>query len=188
MHVIPNHRVRLVALGLMAAVSVGACAGQPAGSVAGSPSSQAPTSHVIPTTTATPSPNATEPNATPTANGGIQNLVISSAGKSELTAAYAASIGVPISDVQGAGPLPGETYYAYEPTTNTYWAMAGFDASATAPPDAIGTFQDRGTEGLFKKVGAGAWQVSPTGDTNYCGVLQFFPAAVLTAWALPTTP
>ena len=49
-------------------------------------------------------------------------------------------------------------------------------------------FQDGGAEGLYKKSGSGPWKVSQGGEPTLCGELQWFPAAVMRAWSLPTAP
>ncbi len=51
-----------------------------------------------------------------TVTGGLRNLVISSAVRSELTAAYVAYGRIPPSDV--AGTRPGSVHYAYDPATD----------------------------------------------------------------------
>jgi hypothetical protein len=118
----------------------------------------------------------------------VQNLVITSAGKGDLTAAYVAFRQISPSDVLGGGPMPGSVYYAYVPATDTYWALAAFEPSSTASQNAQVGFQDGGSIGMFRKVATDAWQVGNPGIPTFCGEVQWFPAAVLAAWSLPTTP
>ena len=119
-----------------------------------------------------------------TVTGGIRNLPISSAVRSELTAAYAAYKRISPSDV--AGTQPGSVHYAYDPATNTYWALANFAPSATAPMRVTVGFQDGASWGFFTKVGSGPWRAQEGGEPIVCLEVPFFPRAVLTAWSLPT--
>jgi hypothetical protein len=119
-----------------------------------------------------------------TVTGGIRNLAISSAVRSELTAAYVTYKKISPSDV--AGTEPGSVHYAYDPTTDTYWALANFAPSGTAPPKVTVGFQDGASWGFFTKVGAGPWQAQEGGEPVVCLEVLFFPRAVLTAWSLPT--
>jgi hypothetical protein len=93
--------------------------------------------------------------------------------------------GISLSDVAGAGPTAGSVYYAYDPSTDTYWALATFAASSTASMNAQVGFQDGGGTGMFKKAGAtGAWQATRGSFPEICGEVTYFPAAVLTAWSI----
>jgi hypothetical protein len=127
------------------------------------------------------------PGATPAAPGGIRNLAISSAERSELTQAFMAHKGISLSDVQGAGPLPGSVYYAYDPATGTYWALAAFDPSSTASSKVSVDFQDGGGTGMFRMASGGSWQVQNSGVPSTCSELLFFPKAVLQTWRMPTS-
>src|SRR5262249_15254358 len=124
------------------------------------------------------------PSATPT---GIQNLVISSAGKSQLAAAFVAAKGISLSDLAGGGPEAGSVYYAYDPSTDTYWALASFTPSSTASMNVQVGFQDGGSYGMYRKTGSGSWQVEQPGFPEICGEVKFFPPAVLTAWSISSS-
>ncbi|HEY7324790.1 MAG TPA: hypothetical protein VH520_08175 [Streptosporangiaceae bacterium] len=124
------------------------------------------------------------PSPTPT---GIQNLVISSAGKSDLTAAFVAFKGISLSDIAGGGPTAGSVYYAYDPSTGTYWALADFAPSSTASMNVQVGFQDGGSFGMYRKTGSGAWQVEQPGFPEICGEVKFFPPAVLMAWSISSS-
>ena len=119
-----------------------------------------------------------------TVTGGIRNLVISSAVRSELTAAYVAYRRISPSDV--AGTRPGSVHYAYDPATDTYWALANFTPSGTASLRINVGFQDGASWGFFTKVGPGPWEAQTGGEPVVCLEVRFFPPAVLTAWSLPT--
>jgi len=177
-------RVILVGLALLATAGMSACSANRAPSIAG-PGMDHTTSPAA-TGAASPSPDA--PSATPGASGNVQNLVVSAAVRSELTAAYVAYKGIQLSDVAGASPMPASVYYAYDPATESYWAMASFEPSSTAPLSVQVAFQDGARSGMFRKVGTRPWQVQITLNPVLCGELKFFPPAVLAAWALPTAP
>ena len=180
MHTIVKCRAILVGLALMATAGLSACSANQTPNSAGPDNGQT----TAPAATAAASQPAAVPSPTPT---GIQNLVISSAEKSDLTAAYVASKSISISDLAGGGPEAGSVYYAYDPSTDTYWALASFAPSSTASLNVQVGFQDGGSYGMYKKAGSGSWQVQQPGFPEICGEAKFFPQAVLTAWGISTS-
>jgi len=180
MHAIGVAPRMLVVLGLLAAIGVAGCSdfstSHPVAAVLNQPVSAgtaAPSSQPTATATAAPSSRA------------IQNLLVSAAVRSELVAAFAALNNWPLSYVNGTEP--GSVYYAYDPATDTYWAMAHIQPSATGLREEPAGWQDGGNVGLFKKVGSGPWKAGVAGIPVECGLLRFFPRGVLAAWSLPTT-
>jgi hypothetical protein len=172
---------RRILLGLLAAAGVAGCSAistpHPVASVLNQP---------VTRTASGPASSATaKPSASATGDA-IQNLVLSTAVRSELGAEFAAVADIPPSYVLGA--KPGSIYYAYEPATDTYWAMATFEESATALKNDPAGFQDGGNVGLFWRVGTGAWHGGLGGIPLTCAELRFFPKGVLAAWSLPTSP
>jgi hypothetical protein len=170
------------ALGLLAAVGITGCTGSsaPVAATASQPASLAASASAAAPSAAAPAPAVTS-SAAPSASGAVQNLIVSAAMRSELLAAYAAFRNIPASDVQG---VPGSVYYAYQPTTGTYWALAKYEpASGDSQTVQVG-FQDGGSDGFFKRSGSGAWQVSLGGEPEICTQPRFFPQPVLTAWSL----
>jgi hypothetical protein len=131
---------------------------------------------------------AATPSASATGPGGIRNLLISSAALSELTEAFVAYKGIPLSDVSGAGPVPGSVYYAYDAATDIHWALAHFEPSSKAPLNVQVSFQDGAAEAMFRKAGAGSWEVQAASEPDICAYLKFFPLAVLMAWSMSTSP
>lgn len=182
MRVMAAGRRVLVGLGLLASIGVVGCTANSAASPPASGNGQTTSSPVV-ASSSTPTPIVS---STPTGSGGISNLVVTGATRSELTAAYAAYKGILLSYV--AGTRPNSVYYAFDPATDTYWAMATFEASTTAPLNVTVNFQDGGDIGFFTKVGSGTWQVQLGGEPAECTELRFYPQAVLTAWSLPTSP
>lgn len=177
----------LMALALLVTTVMAACSANqtPSGAGPGSSQTTSPAGTTAPAAVATLTPTAS---AIPSGAGGVQNLVISSALRSELTSIFVADIGIQVSDLPGGGPIQGDTYYAYDPATDTYWAYATFPVNGAAPANVIAAFRAHGQSGLFRKSGAGSWQLdTSSAEGDYCAVLHFFPSAVLVAWALPTT-
>jgi hypothetical protein len=171
----------LAALGSLAVIGLSGCATK---------SAPSPVAAVLnqPAATAATAP-ASDASATSTAtsssSGAVQNLDVSSAVRSQLTAAYAAVQQIPAADV--AGTRPGDLYYAYVPATQTYWAWANFEVSQSAP-SAVGVkFQDGASVGWFKKAGSSPWQ-AVLGGNDLCDVTRFFPQAVVSAWSLMSLP
>jgi hypothetical protein len=115
----------------------------------------------------------------------VQNLSVSTAVRSELLTAFAAIKNIPVSDV--AGSTPGSIYYAYDPSTQTYWAMGSYEPASTDPATVKNSFEDGGETGQFKKIGSGPWQAGTGGVPPYCAEISYFPRTVLEAWSLPTT-
>lgn len=175
----------VVSLGLMATLSMAACGASKPPNSAGGGNGHTVAPAASPSHSA--SPPAVTPSTTPDRPGGVENLVISSAGKNGLTAAYVARRGISLADIGGGGPVPGSVYYAYDRATDTYWALAVFEPSSTASLDVQVGFQDGGGIAMYRKVGAGAWQLGNPGVPAFCGEVKFFPLAVLTAWSMPTT-
>jgi hypothetical protein len=78
----------------------------------------------------------------------------------------------------------GRSYYAFDPSTNTYYAAAGLNPSPTSMPAQVGT-QDDGAYNLFTKLaGAATWTVYNDGlggvQGTKCPIM--IPAAVLSVW------
>jgi hypothetical protein len=181
----PSGRV-LAGLVLLASIGVAGCT---ANSTA-SPPASGPTQTTSPAAVApsssgvTPSSSGVTPSATtaPTASStsagsadsaAVRNLTVTGATRSTLTAAFAAFKGIPLSDI--AGTRPNSVYYAFDPAADTYWALAEFAATTSAPLNVTVNFQDGGDIGLFTKVGAGTWQVRIDGIPAECNELKFFP-------------
>jgi hypothetical protein len=173
----------LLGISAVALASLAACSAKTAPTTAGAmnnpTATPAASAAATPKATMAASPPAGAPSATPTASGGIENLVITSAEKNELTLALAAWEDLPVSDISGGAPDPGSVYYAYEPATNTYWALATFTSGIGPPNQFLVMFWQTGL--------AGPWHVAEDG-TLICGEIQWFGPAVLAAWSLPTTP
>jgi hypothetical protein len=107
------------------------------------------------TTTTSGATGSTSTSTTSGASAADQNLAATAAVKSALTAAYVAHNGLPAAEV--AGTAPGSVYYGFLPSTNTYWAIAGFVPSAAASQNTQVAMQDDGCCGIFNMTAGGSW-------------------------------
>jgi hypothetical protein len=167
---------------LILAGTTGCTAGSAPTTAAGSSPSRVPAvsgsaGAVTAVPAATPNPSASAD------QGGVQNLVASNSVQTQLINVFAAYKQIPMSEMTGI--QQGTLYYAYDPSTGTYWAMANFNVSAAAPQSVQVDLQDGGNMGMFKMTGGGGWQMELGAVPPVCAYGPFFPAAVLGAWALP---
>jgi hypothetical protein len=172
----------LVGLALLATVGMSACSANRTPSSNGPANGEATSSAAAAVPVATTS--APTSSATPAAARAIQNLVVTSTIRGELTAAFLAQRSVPLAEVAGGGPMPGSVYYAYDPATSTYWAAANFTPINTLSLSALEAFQNGGDIGMFRKVGAGPWQVQTGASSLTCLGPKYFPQSVFVAWSL----
>ena len=104
------------------------------------------------------------------------------ADKTALTAAFVAYKKVPAQDI--AGTEAGAVYYAYVPSTGTYWALASFLPSSTASQDTLVGLQDGGRTGIFTKPTGGSWTMIAMGFVPFCPTRTAIPPEVRTVWGL----
>lgn len=105
--------------------------------------------------------------------------------RSELVAAGAALNSLPPSDYTGLAP--GETYYAYDASTGTYWAGAALIPSPSSTPAQVSA-QDDGAYLLFDRPADGPWKAFAVGlagtpDGSTCPIAV--PAGILQLWNWP---
>ena len=116
------------------------------------------------------------------AGSGAQNLVASSTVKAALLTAFAAEKGLPASEL--TGPVPGSLYYGIS-GSGTYWAVAHFGLTSSAPFQAQVDMQDGGNTGVFSRQGGQAWTTRIGGEPFPCpGQL---PADLMAVWGI-TSP
>ena len=113
------------------------------------------------------------------------NLVVTDALRSQLVAAGAAQHNLSPSDYTGL--RAGETYYAYDATTHTYWAGASLDPSPSSTPAQVAS-QDDGAYLLFDRPQGGTWTVYDVGlagtpEGTACPTTV--PSAILGLWGWP---
>jgi predicted lipoprotein with Yx(FWY)xxD motif len=109
-------------------------------------------------------------------------LAVTPAVRQSLLAAGAALHHLPAKDYVGLAA--GTTYYAYDPSTATYYAAAGLVASQSSLAAQVGT-QDDGAYNLFvRKSGTAAWTVYNDGLGGVQGARCpiVLPAAVIAVW------
>jgi hypothetical protein len=132
---------------------------------------------------ATAAPTATPIPSASTGQGGVENLVATNSVQTQLINVFAAYKQIPMSEMTGI--QQGTLYYAYDPSTGTYWAMAYFNVSSAAPQSVQVDLQDGGNMGMFTMAPGGPWQVERGSVPPVCAYGTYFPAAVLAVWALP---
>jgi hypothetical protein len=133
-------------------------------------------------------PAGTGPAASPSTAGGVRNLAVDDALREELITAWIKGNSLDRSDV--ASTTPGSVYYAYQPRSATYWAMANFDPSASAQAkgkklngntgDPLISFQDG--PWIFTRSDGGSWQLK--GDTGGEVCPSVLPADIVAVWNL----
>jgi len=112
-----------------------------------------------------------------------QNLAAGSAVKAALLATFAAAKGLRQDEL--TGPLPGTLYYGLDSATGTYWAVATFGLTSSAPSQAAVDMQDGFDTGIFSRHGDQAWTVRPGGIPFPCpGEL---PADLMSVWGMTSS-
>jgi len=136
---------------------------------------QTSTTATSPTSTASTSTGGTSTTA------GARNLVVTNSLRTELLQAGAASNGIPASDYTGL--TRGRTFYAYDPSSNTYWAGAQLVPSSSSIKAQV-SVQDDGAYLLFNKSAGGTWTVHSVGMTGVGGSScpVPVPSGVLAVW------
>jgi hypothetical protein len=133
-------------------------------------------------TSTTSTTSTTTTTTTLTTSALTRNLLLTPAVRQSLLAAGAASHRLPVSDYTGLAP--GTAYYAIDPSTGTYYAGAGIDASPNSLQAQIGDQDDGGYLLFTKPVGSSTWTVYNDGlgaaQDALCPIK--IPAAVLTVW------
>jgi uncharacterized lipoprotein NlpE involved in copper resistance len=131
------------------------------------------------TTTSTTTTTAVSP--TTTSSPTAKNLAVTAAVRAQLLQAGAAFNSLPASDYTGL--QPGTTYYAYDPTTNTYWAGAALAPSPSSTQAQVSS-QDDGSYLLFTQSANGAWVAHDVGLAGVGGSQcpLAVPPAILALW------
>jgi len=109
------------------------------------------------------------------------NVIVTEQARTQLLAAAAILNGLPVSDYTGL--RPGQTYYAYDPATRTYWAGASLVPSPSSLQAEVST-QDDGAYVLFEHPEPGSWIARDVGLAGVEGArcpVQV-PASILQLW------
>jgi hypothetical protein len=172
-------QARLLGMGAVLAgvVSLTACsssASQPAAAntAAAATASSAVASSAAPPASASPSPT------------GAENLVLTDAVRAELVAAAAALNSLPASAYVGL--VHGESYYGFDPATNTYWAGGALDPSSSSQQAQV-SVQDDGGYYIFEEPAGGSWTASAEGMAGVAGgtCSVHIPPALVALWHWP---
>jgi hypothetical protein len=110
-------------------------------------------------------------------------LTVSATDKQFLTQAFVYYAHLPAQDI--AGTSPGSVFFAFDPTTNTYWALASFSPTPSASLKTQVAMQDGGNIGVFSKKPDSAWRMLSTGGgVPFCVSRTAIPPAVVAVWGL----
>jgi len=136
---------------------------------------------VTQTQTVTVTTTGTTTTGTTTTATSAKNLPVSDALREQLLIAGARANSLPPIDF--AGLVPGRTYYAYDPASNTYWAGAQLIATANSAAGHAAVINE-GAYLLFTKPVGGSWRVYRVGMTGAYGegCPVDVPAGVLAVW------
>jgi hypothetical protein len=167
-------QMRLLGAGAMLAgvVSLAACS---------SAASQPTAANTIPaTTTSSASAASATPLASPSPTG-VQNLVLTDAIRAQLVAAAAKLNNLPASAYVGL--VHGQSYYGFDPATNTYWAGGALDPSPSSQQAQV-SVQDDGGYYIFQEPAGGSWTASSEGMAGIAGAVcsVHIPPALVALW------
>jgi hypothetical protein len=128
------------------------------------------------TQAATISPSSPSPSAT-----GAENQVLTNSIRAQLVAAAAKLNGLPASAYLGL--VQGESYYGFDPATNTYWAGGALDPSPSSQRAQV-SVQDDGGYYVFRKPVGGSWTASAEGLAGIEGAKCSvdIPSALVALW------
>lgn len=123
---------------------------------------------------------------TTTGPAAVQNLTVTSAIKTALLAAGAASHQLPVSDYTGL--TINLTFYAYDPADSLYWAGAQLVPSTSSQAAQVGA-QDDGSYDLYTMTIGGTWIAynDGLGNTPGSSCAVVVPTSVRTVWGWSTT-
>jgi hypothetical protein len=133
------------------------------------------------TTSAAVATSATRPASANSTPAGAQNLVLTDAIRAQLVAAAAKLNGLPASAYLGL--VHGDSYYGFDPASNTYWAGAALDPSPSSERAQV-SVQDDGGYYIFEEPAGGSWTASAEGMAGFegakCSVR--IPPALVALW------
>jgi hypothetical protein len=79
-------------------------------------------------------------------------------------------------------------YYAYEPSTGTFWAVAEMEPLPSAPVSVLVKFQDGANRAIFSRTGASGWSVVSLVGEPPCYSRDGLPSVVQSLWGLVDGP
>ena len=171
-------RVRLPAISavLAGAVWLAACS-SPASQPLAANTAQATTTPPATATSAAPPERA----AASPSPAGAENLALTDPVRAQLVAAAARLNGLPASAYLGL--VKGESYYGFDPATNTYWAGGALDPSPSSQQAQV-SVQDDGGYYIFEEPAGGSWTASAEGLAGIGGTTcsVHIPPALVALW------
>lgn len=154
-----------------------------------SPASQPPPANTVPAPTTSPAVAvSTAPPASASASPsptGAENLALSDSVRAQLVAAAAKLNGLPTSAYLGL--VHGESYYGFDPATNTYWAGGALGPSPSSQQAQV-SIQDDGGYYIFEEPAGGSWTASAEGLAGMDGGTTcsvHIPPALVALWDWP---
>jgi hypothetical protein len=108
-------------------------------------------------------------------------LELTDAIRAQLVAAAAKLNGLPASAYLGL--VQGESYYGFDPATNTYWAGAALNPSPSSERAQV-SVQDDGGYYIFEEPAGGSWTASAEGMAGIGGSTcsVHLPPALVALW------
>jgi hypothetical protein len=128
------------------------------------------------TSPTSPSTSSPPPSSTATA----QDLVVPSAVRTQLLAAYESYRNMSPDQLEGF--TPDELYYAHVTPGDSDWALGTVQPARSASQQTLVNLQDGESTAVFHRNGRGPWQVSVVGIPGICP--GFIPDDVLARWML----
>jgi hypothetical protein len=159
-------------------VPLGACS-SPASSPAAANTASTPPPASASAVSSASSASAAGPSATRAVN-----LMLTPAIRAQLVAAAARLNSLPASAYLGL--VHGESYYGFDPATNTYWAGGALDPSPSSERAQV-SVQDDGGYYVFEEPAGGSWTATAVGMTGIGGApcRVHLPPAIVTLWHWP---
>jgi hypothetical protein len=134
----------------------------------------------------TTAPTTTAPVIRSAPVAGPQNLVATDADKADLLTAFVAYTNLPA--IELAGTEPGSVFFAYLPSTNTYWAFARFLPTTSASQSTDVGLQDGANTGIFSQPAGGTWTMLAHASVPPCYSETVLPASVQALWGFTDSP
>jgi hypothetical protein len=179
---VPTVRAAWAIVGISAFVVAGCTSGSTSSKSATTiPGSGQVNSTTVPGASSSSTTQVATSGVTTTSLSGTGNLPVTDAVRQSLLEAGAAHQNLPASDYTGL--RPGETYYAYDAATSTYWAGAAL-APSPASQQAQVASQDDGSYLLFEMPNGGSWTAYSDGLGGIGGTPcpVTIPPAILQLW------
>jgi hypothetical protein len=169
------------ALGVLALVAT-AC-GSSASSTSPAAAGTAATGTTPSSATSAVPPASANPSPSPSTTS-AENLPLADTTRAQLTAAAARLNSLPASAYLGL--VKGESYYGFDPATNTYWAGGALDPSPSSQRAQV-SVQDDGGYYIFREPAGGSWTASAEGLAGIAGTTcsVHIPPALVALWHWP---